>query len=156
MGVVSIKNPSDVVISEIGGWLKNHGYYCRHIFVVDHVYMFVSSKISDGDCREFEDKFGKKIYLEGANFDGDGEKMEFEYFCDHKLLADFRQYLHSWLVNQGFPFKYVMVTKNFSLNTDEKLSKTQIQKIEDEFGVEYEGYSLKCNSKDIEYNFSWK
>lgn len=149
-----MKNPKSYVVSEIGDWLINHGYRCRHIFVVDFVHMFISSKISKDDLNEFEREFGHEIHLNGASFDENGQKREFEYFCDHELLVEFRAYVRDWLRNHNFPFDYTIVMDDISIYCSERLSETQIHEFEDEFEVRCRGYSLTCNSNEIIYKFS--
>lgn len=149
-----MKNPGNIAVSEIRNWLENKGYICRNIFVVDVVCIYISSKLSQNDCDEFKNEFDAEMRLKGASFDAFGQNNEFKYYCDHRLLAAFRAYLHDWLNQNNFPVNYSMVTRDISIEVHEELSQSQIQEFEDEFEVKFLNYSLTCNSDKIKYKFS--
>lgn len=149
-----MENPRDIVISEIGCWLESHGYYAGHIFVVTGVYMYISPKMSQEDQEEFKKEFGVEISLNGTSLNRHGEYCEFEYYCDHRLLAQYRSNVHDWLKNHNFPFDFISFSSNLSLFCTGELSQSQICDFEEEFEVKFSGCSLNCNSNRMEYKFN--
>lgn len=148
-----MKNPAEEVISEISNWLETRGYYCRHIFVVDRVFMYLSNKIYSKHLEEFKCDFGQEIRLKGVSFDENGQKSDFEYTCGSDRLDDFISYLRQWLKRHSFPAGFFMVMSDLSLNMDEKLSDSQIHDFEKEFEVKCKQYSMSCNSNVVKYRF---
>ncbi len=149
-----MKNINGIVISEIENWLESHGYCSRHTFIVSGVYMYLPSKISKEDCEEFKNKFGGEIFLKGASLNSNGQYSEFEYYCDHKLLAEYRANVREWLINQDFPLDFITFSSDLSLFCNEKLSQSQIHDFEDEFGVKFSSCSVSCNSNQLKYIFN--
>lgn len=150
-----MKNPQSIAISEISLWMENHGYRRRHIFVVDNVCMHISPKISEEDLKEFKREFGHEIIMVGASFDGNGQESDFKYYSDHDALVEFRARLRDWLLNHNFPYNFTTISRGITMHCYEKLSESQIREFEEEFDVKCRKYSLKCNSNDIGYEFSW-
>lgn len=148
-----MKCPIDSVLSEINSWFESHGYQTGHVFVVNDVTACISSRISEEDQEDFKKKFGESIYLNGASMNRFGEYMEFEYSCDHQVLAQYRNYVYDWVRNHNFPLDYIMFTGDITLYCNEELSKSQILDFEEEFEVNLHESLLKCYSNQIEYIF---
>lgn len=148
-----MENPVDEVVDEIRNWLENRGYGCRHIFVVDRVFVNVSSKISAEDLKDFKNDFGHDLDLEGVSFDQYGQKSKFEYRTNHDKISKFKSHLNNWLDEHSFPWSYTILTSQLSLHVREELTDSQIHEFEEEFGLICREYSMECSSQRIEYTF---
>lgn len=126
----------------------------KDIFVVDSVNIYLSTKISFEDIEDFKKEFGYEISLEGASFDENGLEREFKYGANHKMLEQFSSQIKEWLDNHSFPIRFFMIKRELSLYAYDKFSYEQIHDFEEEFEVRCSGYSMSCNSNDIEYEFS--
>lgn len=154
MGVVNIKNPSNEVVNEIRNWLINKGYEPGHIFVVNYVYVNVSSKISKEDLIEFKNLFKSDLTLSGVSYNQYGRLTEVEYHCFHPALEKYEVMLVDWLCDNDFPSAFFTLNRGISLTCSEKLSKEQISSFEREFEVTCRKFELSCNSDNICYTFS--
>ena len=152
--VIKIKNTVNTVVNEIRNWLENRGYMHRHIFVVNLVSIYLSTKISFEDIEDFKKEFGYEMRLEGASFDENGFEREFKYRAYHKMLEEFSSQIKEWLDNHSFPIRFYMIKEELSLHAYDKLSDEQIHDFEEEFEVRCNRYSISCNSNGIVYEFS--
>lgn len=152
--VVNIKNPSKIVLNEIQEWLSSKGYRCGYCFVVNLVYLNVSSKISPKDVAEFKKEFGEDIHLKGASYGANGSTSHFKYWCDHHLLDEFGNSIRNWLANQNLRGYFTVLSDGISLEVYDELYDNQIKDFEEEFEVKFKKYSISCNSDRIDYEFN--
>ena len=140
---------------EIKNWLRNHGYFPRHVFVVDKLFVNVSTKLSDEDILKFNRKFDVELKLNGGSFNEDGTLDQVEYVGYPERIEEFRRDVKIWLDENEFPVSYFILSSRISLHCSERLSSDQISDFSDMFNVKCKSFDVSCNSNDVTYRFSW-
>lgn len=150
--MIIIKNPAKDIISEIENWLEKHYYELKYIFVIDSVYIRIYPKMSQEDLDKFKKDIECDISLEGVSYNSNGDK-EFKYDCNSIKLNEYGLYVRNWLKKYDFGNFVFIYSTGFKFKTPLKLSDYEINLIENEFKVRCKGYSISCNSNDIDYEF---